>query len=150
MSGTYAKLIYHVVFSTKNRNQIINPVLQTRLYDYMGGIIRGEKGSLIKAGGIADHVHLLTVFHPTKSISEMLHRIKGSSSHWVNEHHFQEQYFDWQDGYGAFSVSESKIDSVRAYIERQEDHHQRTDFKDEFRGLLKRHRIPYDENLVWN
>src|SRR5687767_4686723 len=121
MAGTYTNLLYHLVFSTKDRIPLITKGLQQDLYSYMGGIIRGEGGILIEIGGIADHVHLLTKFKPTKSVSEMLNRIK---SKWVNEEHASNlRKFGWQDGYAALTVSESLVPSVRSYIRNQENHH---------------------------
>jgi REP element-mobilizing transposase RayT len=149
MSGTYTNLLYHLVFSTKNRIPMISERLQENLYPYMGGIIRGEGGTLLEIGGMPDHVHLLTKFKPTKSISEMLNRIKAKSSKWVNEEQRKMRKFGWQDGYAAFSVSESVAPSVRRYIQNQKKHHKRQSFQDEFRALLEKHGIEYEERYLW-
>jgi putative transposase len=143
MARTYTKLIYHIVFSTKERFPLITEEIRDRLYEYLGGVIRGENGSLLEIGGVADHVHLLARFGAATAVSDMVQRIKGSSSHWLNEQ--PESWFAWQNGYGAFTVSESQVTRVRKYIQRQEEHHKELPFKDELISLLRKHRIDFDE-----
>jgi putative transposase len=143
MARTYTKLIYHIVFSTKERIPLIAPEIRDRLYEYLGGVIRGEKGSLMEIGGMPDHVHILARFGAAIAVSEMLKRIKGSSSHWLSQE--TGTWFAWQNGYGAFSVSESQVAAVRKYIQQQEEHHKRISFKDELISLLRKHRIEFDE-----
>src|SRR5688572_8436440 len=143
MARTYTKLIYHIVFSTKERIPLIVPEIRDRLYEYLGGVIRGEKGSLMEIGGMPEHVHILARFGAAIAVSEMLKRIKGSSSHWLSQE--TGTWFAWQNGYGAFSVSESQVAAVRKYIQQQEEHHKRISFKDELISLLRKHRIEFDE-----
>ena len=143
MARTYTKLIYHIVCSTKERVPVITEEIRDRLYEYLGGVIRGEKGSLLEIGGVADHVHILTRFGAAIAVSDMVQRIKGNSSHWLNQQ--SESWFAWQNGYGAFTVSESQVMAVRKYIRRQEEHHKRLPFKDELISLLRRHRIDFAE-----
>jgi REP element-mobilizing transposase RayT len=150
MAGTYTNLLYHVVFSTKERRPLITKELQPDLNAYIGGIIRGEGATLLEIGGISDHVHLLVKFKPTHSVSEMLRLIKSNSSKWINEERFKMRKFGWQDGYAAFSVSESQVAIVREYICNQEQHHHGQSYQDEFRALLDRHRIEYDERYLWD
>jgi putative transposase len=144
MARTYTKLIYHIVFSTKERVPLITAEIRDRLYPYLGGVIRGEKGSLMEIGGVADHVHILARFGAAVAVSEMVKRIKGNSSHWLSQE--LGVWFAWQLGYGAFTVSESQVAAVRKYIQRQEEHHKRVPFKDEFISLLRKHRIEFDED----
>ena len=99
MARTYTKLVYHIVFSTKERIPLITGEIRDRLYPYIGGVIRGEKGSLMEIGGVADHVHILARFGAAVTISEMVKRIKGSSSHWLSQE--LGTWFAWQAGYGA-------------------------------------------------
>jgi REP element-mobilizing transposase RayT len=150
MAGTYTNLLYHLVFSTKHRLPLIRKDFQPTLYEYIGGIIRGEGGILLEAGGAQDHIHLLSKFKPSTSVSEMLNRIKAKSSKWLNEEKVEPHTFAWQQGYAAFSVSESKTPAVRRYIQNQETHHQRQSYQDEVRALLKKHRIQYDERFLWD
>jgi putative transposase len=150
MAGTYTNLLYHIVFSTKSRIPLITNELRPDLYAYIGGIIRGEGGTLLEIGGMPDHVHLLTKFKPTVSLSDMLRQIKANSSLWANEHKMKARKFGWQDGYAAFSVSESQVVSVRDHIRTQEEHHRRQSYQDEFRALLDRHAVEYDERYLWD
>jgi REP element-mobilizing transposase RayT len=150
MAGTYTNLLYHLVFSTKGRFPLVTRELQPELYAYVGGVVRGEGGVLIEIGGMPDHVHLLAKFKPTASVSEMLRLVKGSSSKWVNEEKLKARKFGWQDGYGAFSVSESQVEAVREYIRTQEAHHGALSYQDEFLALLDRHGIEYDERYLWD
>ena len=148
MGHTYTALHYHIVFSTKNRASSIRPELQTRLYEYIGGIVRGEKGTLIAIGGIPDHIHLLASFPPTTCVADMSRRIKANSSKWVHENLRGMQAFAWQSGYAAFTVSQSTLGDVEAYILNQQTHHAKLSFKDELLAFLQRHGIPYDERYV--
>src|SRR5688500_9341980 len=119
MADTFTNLLYHLVFSTKERRPLISDDIRERLYEYMGGIIRGEAGCLFEIGGVPDHVHLLARFKSDVSVAEMIKRIKAKSSKWLNEQPGRPVRFQWQAGYGAFSVSESKASAVRTYIQRQ-------------------------------
>ena len=150
MAGTYTNLLYHLVFSTKGRIPLIGKELQPDLYAYIGGIVRGEGGVLLEIGGMPDHVHLLVKFKPIVAISDMLQLIKGNSSKWVNAERHSMRKFGWQDGYAAYSVSESQVDAVREYVQRQEEHHRGQPYQDEFRALLERHGIEYDERYLWD
>ena len=143
MAKTFTKLVYHIVFSTKERAPLITDEIRDRLYEYLGGVIRGEKGSLLEIGGVEDHVHILARFGAAIAVSDMIQRSKGSSSHWLNQQ--PGIWFAWQTGYGAFSVSESQVAAVRKYIQRQKEHHKRQSFKDELISLLRKHRIEFDE-----
>jgi REP element-mobilizing transposase RayT len=150
MAGTYTNLLYHIVFSTKERIPLISSGFEDDLYDYIGGIIRNEGGVLIQIGGMPDHVHLLTKFKPAISVSEMLKVIKSKSSKWLNDEKMDLRKFGWQDGFAAFSVSESNVPTVRRYIQNQESHHYRQSYQDELRALLKKHGIEYDERYLWD
>jgi REP element-mobilizing transposase RayT len=147
--STFTSLTYHIVFGTKYRRSRISEPFRDELYAYIGGIIRGEKGSLIEIGGMPDHIHILAGFSPAVSVSDMLRRIKGNSSKWANEQHNFVDRFEWQTGYGAFTVSHSQAPSVSEYIRNQEEHHRRRSFKDEFRSLLIRHGIQFEERYLF-
>jgi len=115
--GSYTKLTYHIVFSTKYRQRIITEEIRSRLYEYLGSTIRNFKGSLLEIGGIEDHLHLLTHLPAAKSIADSVRDIKANVSKWANELPVIEARFEWQKGYGAFTVSHSQIDPVRYYIQ---------------------------------
>ncbi|MBI4851697.1 MAG: IS200/IS605 family transposase [Acidobacteria bacterium] len=149
MGQTYTNLIIHVIFSTKDRIEVIDPEMKPKLFAYMSGIIRNIKGKPLKINGISDHVHLLIQLSPTNSISQAVQTIKANSSRWIHENYPSKESFAWQTGYGAFSVSRSSVPIVFKYIENQEMHHQKLSFKDEFLTLLKKNDIEYDENFIW-
>ncbi len=149
MASTLTNLLYHVVFSTKERQNIIESSFRENLYSYMGGIIRGEKGILISIGGTQDHIHIFMKIPPDVSVSHMLKCLKGNSSKWVNENKHSKIHFNWQIGYGAFTVSQSNIEAVIKYIEHQEEHHRKQTFKEELISLLEKNNIEYDERYLW-
>jgi REP element-mobilizing transposase RayT len=145
---TFANLLYHIVFSTKHRAPLIREELRNDLYGYMGGILRGEGGILLEIGGMPDHVHLLAKLRTDVAVARVVQKVKAKPSKWRNELPNTLERFEWQEGYGAFSVSESLAGKVRRYIQNQEEHHRETSFEDELIALLKRHRIPYDERYL--
>ena len=147
MPHTYSNLIFHLVFSTKDRKPLITPELQHRLYDYLGGTIRGLGGILVEVGGIADHVHMLVILKPTILLSDFMREMKSSSSKWANQ--ITGGKFEWQNGYGAFTVGRSQIATVRKYIQNQETHHRIVDFRGEFVEMLNKADIDHDERYLW-
>ncbi|HEV3167812.1 MAG TPA: IS200/IS605 family transposase [Isosphaeraceae bacterium] len=150
MATTFTNLLYHIVFSTKLRHPLITPALRTDLYAYLGGIIRGHGGTLVKVGGMPDHIHLVIQSQADIAVSDMLRQIKGSSSKWINNRRDSTTRFGWQTGYGAFSVSASQLESVVEYVEKQEEHHRKMTFQEELIKLLERHGIEYDERYLWD
>ena len=147
MSHTYTNLIVHLVFSTKERKPLISEEIETELHKYLGGLVKELNGKPIKIGGMPDHVHLLASLPPTVSTSDAMRFIKANSSKWVSEK-FRKP-FEWQKGYGAFSVSRSGMDAVAKYIENQEEHHKNNDFRDEFLELLKKYEVDFDTQYLW-
>ncbi|MBC8553335.1 MAG: IS200/IS605 family transposase [Candidatus Brocadiales bacterium] len=150
MASTLTNLLYHIVFTTRKKQNLIIPALSDELYPYIGGIIREEKGKLLKIEGTLNHVHILARFSAFVSVSEMMRCIKGSSSKWVNENSKITSHFSWQRGYGAFSVSESSVENVISYIGNQEEHHKKITFEEELMLLLQKHKISYDEKYIWD
>jgi REP element-mobilizing transposase RayT len=150
MPSTYTNLLYHILFSTKNREPSIKGELKEELYRYVGGIIRAEGGVCIEIGGIEDHVHILAKLKPAISVAEMLKLIKANSSKWVNDHKVVNRSFGWQIGYAAFTVSESQVEPVRHYIRNQEQHHRKQSYQEEVIALLERHGIEYDPRYLWD
>ncbi|MGD9126254.1 MAG: IS200/IS605 family transposase [Planctomycetia bacterium] len=149
MAGTYSKLLFHLVFSTKNRIPFISAKWEEELYQYIGGILRNEDGVLIEIGGTEDHLHILVQLKPTHLLANLVRTIKAFSSKWVNEEKLKLRKFGWQEGYSAFTVSESQADRVVAYIRSQKEHHKKNDFKSEFIALLKKHAVEYKEEYLW-
>ena len=147
MAQTYTQLLYHIVFSTKNREPWIDPAWRPELYAYIGGIVRNRKGDLLAAGGVPDHVHLLLRFAADRSVSDMVRDIKSNSSGWLHDRKVLP--FAWQDGYGAFTLGPPAIPGVTAYINDQEQHHARETFRDEFLGMLNEYAVKYDAKRLW-
>ncbi|HZU38636.1 MAG TPA: IS200/IS605 family transposase [Gemmataceae bacterium] len=150
MPQSFGSLYVHLVFSTKGRQPWIDADLESRLYEYMGGILRAEKSALLAAGGMPDHLHLLVSLSRELSIADTLRLIKANSSKWIHETFPERQQFAWQAGYGAFSVSFSNLPQVKGYIARQAEHHRVRTFQDEFREFLRRHELEWDERYVWD
>jgi putative transposase len=149
MAGTYSNLLYHVVFSTKDRIPFIEPSLRDDLHGYLGGIVRELGGTALEVGGVADHVHLLVKLTAKIALADFMRALKANSSKWLNEEKLKLRKFGWQDGYAAFTVSKSQVPDVRKYIKNQESHHQRIGYKDELLELLRRHEIEFDERCIW-
>jgi putative transposase len=145
MPQSYVNLQYHLIFATKDRHRWMLPEIRPRLYDYLGGAIRDEGGKTLAIGGVEDHLHILAALRQDKAISRVRGSIKANSSGWIHRTFPNLWMFDWQDGYGAFTVSRSLVPAVSRYIARQEEHHRRVSFEEEFRALLRAHGIDWDE-----
>jgi REP element-mobilizing transposase RayT len=150
MPQSYTCLHYHLVFSTKHREALITTDIRPRLWEYMGGTIRGMGGIPIQVGGIEDHVHLLVTLCQEPALSAILRELKAAASRWVHDTFPAARDFAWQAGYGAFTVSHSALGAVKAYILNQEEHHKTQSFQDEFLALLVRHGIEFDEKYLWD
>ena len=148
MAHTFCCSLVHCVFSTKERRKIIAPGVRSRLWPYMGGIAREHKMKALAVGGTDDHVHLLLSLPSSLPIAKAMREIKSASSHWMHET-CGLPGFEWQEGYGAFSIGWSQVDATLAYIAGQEEHHRKRDFQAEFVAILKKHRIEYDPRYLW-
>ena len=144
MSHSFSQLLYHIVFGTQHRQDLIDPELRDDLYPLIAAIVRNDRCSLLGIGGMPDHVHLLVRMRPNLTVSDLLRSIKANSSRWVHERSETPRQFGWQEGYAAFSVSESAAGDVCRYIQRQEEHHRGRGFEEEWVGLLRRHGIEFD------
>lgn len=143
MSHTH--FLYHIVFGTKGHLPFIASEWEGELYAYLGGIVKNHHGQPIEINGMPDHVHLLVRLEPVEKFSDFIRDLKASSSKWAKDH---QPKFGWQRRYGAF-VSESVSSSVRNYIRRQKEHHRKQTFEDEYRELLRLHKIDFDERYLW-
>ena len=148
MSQSYTNLLYHIIFSTKDRKPVITEDYQSRLYEYIGGILRGTGGISLGINGTEDHVHVLTKLRPDRALSDVLRDLKANATGWMHDVFPALEDFSWQRGYGAFTVSHSNVDEVRNYIARQEEHHHRVSFRDEFIQFLKANGIEYDDRYL--
>jgi len=148
MAHTYCSSLYHCVFSTRQRCRLIAPERQERLWAYMGGVARKHEMKALAVGGMEDHAHLLLSLPSSVAIAAAMREIKSASSHWMHEA-CQVPGFEWQEGYGAFSIGLSQVEVTTAYIARQQEHHRKRDFQAEFLAFLKEHRMEYDPRYVW-
>jgi putative transposase len=138
----------HVVFSTKERRPWITQQLQEKLWPYIGGIARNHKMKTIKVGGVEDHIHILLSLPATLEIAKAVQLLKGSSSKWVHETFPDLRTFEWQEGYGAFSIGVSGMVETIAYIENQAAHHKRMTFQEELASILKKHGIDFEPRML--
>ena len=148
MSQSFTNLLYHLVFSTKDRCPLITLDYQPRLYEYIGGTIRGLNGVPLGINGMEDHVHVLAKLRPDKALSDLLRELKAGASGWMHNVFPSLSDFSWQRGYAAFTVSQSNLQQVQRYLTNQKEHHQRVSFRDEFIEFLKANEIDYDERYV--
>jgi putative transposase len=148
MAQTWTKLLYHIVFSTKDRRELIASALQHNLHAYMGGIIKRMKGTPLLIGGMPDHVHVFTSVPPVLAISDFMRELKAGSSKWVNEQSKFTIPFEWQRGYAAFTVASSGREALEKYVLGQAEHHRGRSFIDELRALLEEHDVEYDPKYL--
>ena len=145
---SFVSCLMHVVFSTKERRPWMTSEIQERLWPYLGGIARENKMKALKVGGVEDHVHILLSLPSTLEIAKAVQLLKGNSSMWIHETFPKLKTFEWQEGYGAFSIGVSGVDDTIKYIENQAEHHRRQSFKDELKAFLKRHELEYEEWML--
>ncbi len=149
MASSYVSLWYHIVFGTKDRVPSLDPALRDRLFPYIGGIVRSEKGHLKAIGGMAEHAHLLLSLSQDRAIMDVVRVIKANSSKWIHETYAALAGFGWQRGYGAFSVSPGDVARVEAYVLGQAEHHRALSFQQEFVAFLREHGVPFDERYIF-
>lgn len=148
MTHSYRIHFFHFVWSTKQRRPQISTDVQSRLYPYMGAIIRNHSGKLLEIGGMSDHIHLLIELSTLDKFSHFVRDLKASSSLWIHQNFLNLNDFAWQEGYGSFTVSYSALESMQKYIQNQEKHHATMSFEEEYLKLLNLHHIKYDERFV--
>jgi len=146
----FTSSLYHCVWSTKGRQPVLTPDIQGRLWPYLGGIARANKTPALAIGGVADHVHILLSLPATLTISKAIQLLKGNSSKWLHEEFEQLRLFKWQEGYGAFTIGMSGVGDTKNYIATQAEHHRKKTFQEEFRLILDKHGLPYDEANLWD
>ena len=150
MANTFSQLYVHTVFAVKGRENRINIKFKDELYKYICGIVNNNHQKVYAINGMPDHIHILISMKPNCMLSDLMRDIKAGSSKWINEKKYIMGKFQWQEGFGAFSVSQSQVDKVIAYIDNQEKHHQKLSFKDEYKGLLQSYKIEFDEKYVFD
>jgi REP element-mobilizing transposase RayT len=149
-AGTYSESLLHIVFSTRHRHPGLTADVTERLYPYIRGIVREEKGVVYDLNGIEDHLHVYLRWRPDVSISDLMRIVKANSSKWIHQNFRQLHEFAWQEGYSAFTVSKSQEPAVKRYIQGQAEHHKHEDFKSELLRLLRAHGAEFDERYVFD
>lgn len=149
MANTYTQIHIHFVFVVKYRQGLIQDFWKSNLYKYITGIVQNFGHKLIIINGMPDHVHMLVGLRPNQSISDLMKTVKQHSSKWINDQKLVRGRFEWQEGYAAFSYSKSDLKNVIRYIENQEVYHQKKTFSQEYKDLLKKFEVEYDEKYVF-
>jgi putative transposase len=150
MPQSLSRVILHIIFSTKNREPWLDANVRPRMHAYLATICRNLGADFVQSGGVADHVHIVTTLPRTVSQAQLIEQIKKASSKWIKTLDARYRGFFWQSGYGAFSVSPSQLEIVLQYIKTQPEHHRTRTFQDEYRELLRRHGVDFDEQYVWD
>lgn len=149
MPHSYVNLLYHIVFSTRERVPHLTTERRPRLYEYIGGVTRKRGGVSLVTNGVEDHVNVLAKLRPDKALSDVIRDMKAGSSGWMHEVFPEVRDFKWPNGYAAFTVSTSLSGKVQRDVERQEEHHRNLSFRDEFIGLLRKNEVDFDEQYLW-
>jgi len=147
MPQSLSLVIVHVIFSTKDRAEVLDKDISRELYLYLATIARNHDCECFRSGGASNHVHLAIRLSRTITLAKLIEELKTSSSKWLKSHIAN---FSWQRGYGAFSVGPSDLSALLAYIDAQEEHHRKHSFEDEFRALLKKYGVEHDERYMWD
>ncbi len=150
MSDTYTRIYIHIVFAVRYRRALIEQAWEDQLHKYITGIVQNNGHKMIAINSATDHLHLFIGTNPVQSISELMRQVKGDSSEFINKKNFIKHKFYWQEGYGAFSNSHSQIDAVAKYIMNQKQHHVNTRFRDEYVDMLKKYKVDYNEQFVFD
>lgn len=149
MANTYHQIYLQTVFAVKYRNAVIDKAWKSQLLGVIGNLINETSCKTIIVNGVEDHIHCLIGLKPVVSVSELMKTVKAKSSKYINEHKLTPDRFEWQEGYGVFSYSQSHVDNVFKYIQNQEAHHKKQNFRDEYLDFLKLFNIEYDEQYIF-
>ena len=150
MPQSLSSVLVDLIFSTKNREPFITAQIETELHPYMASVFRELKSPALALDGTTDHIHALCALSRTITIANLIEEVKTSSSKWIKTKGREFGNFQWQRGYGAFSIGQSQVEVVKRYIRNQKQHHRRPTFEEEYRQFLKRYRVKYDERYVWD
>ncbi len=150
MPQSLARILVHLIFSTKNREPSLRDDVRRELHKYISGILKALDSPVISIASMPDHVHMLFALSKNQPLIRIVEEVKKRSSKWVKTKGAAYGNFAWQSGYGAFSVSPSTLHKAEAYLENQPEHHRMRTFQEEFREFLNRHNVPYDEKHIWD
>ena len=146
--STYTQLLYQIVFSTKSREKVLKEENRKEMFKYLGGILRNKNCHLYRINGIEDHIHIVTHIHPSISLASLIKDLKVASSKWIKENKIFTGFKGWQDGYGAFSYSIKEKERLIEYVIKQQEHHRKKTFIEEFTELLDEHKIVFDKKYL--
>lgn len=149
MAQTLTRLLTHIVFSTKERRNLITPAVEPELHAYLGGICRNRESPALVIGGTENHVHLLISLSKNIALSDLMMTLKKDSSKWIKTNGTAFRHFHWQDGYGTFSIGESQVGVVKDYVRGQKERHKTISFEDELVKLAERYGVPFDPRHLW-
>jgi len=149
MPGTFSQLYIQIVFAVKGRQNFLLPSFEQEVYKYMSGIVKGKDQKPLAINGMMDHIHILIGLKPVMRISDIVREIKNNSTNFINGKSWLKQKFSWQEGYGAFSYSQSNFGNVIDYIKNQKKHHEKFSFKREYLSLLKKFEIAFEEKYLF-
>jgi REP element-mobilizing transposase RayT len=149
MANTYTQIHIQVVFAVQDRSSLIRKSWGDELYKYITGIIQNHGHKVLAINGMPDHVHVFFGMRPSQSLSDLMQDIKGDSSRWINQKGFVKGRFSWQEGFGAFSYSKSGVHNVIEYIKKQEIHHKKKSFREEYMDFLRKFGVDYDERYIY-
>lgn len=149
MANTYTQIHIQVVFTVQNRDCIIQETWKDELYKYISGIVKNHNHKVLAINGMPDHIHILIGMRPSQSLSDLMQDVKGDSSKWINQKRFTKGKFSWQEGFGAFSYGKSQVNQVIDYIKNQEEHHKKWSFLEEYRTLLEKFEVEFDQRYIF-
>jgi REP element-mobilizing transposase RayT len=149
MANTYTQLYFHIIFAVKRRENYISSEWKNELYKYITGIVSNKKQKLMIINGMPNHIHILIGTKPNCNLSDLVRDIKANSSKWINEKKFIRQRFEWQTGFGAFTISQSQIPKIVNYIKTQEEHHQIKTFREEYVEFLNAYKIDFNPEYIF-
>lgn len=149
MANTYHQIYIQAVFAVKYRKAMIDKTWQSDLFGVIGNLINETGCKTIIVSGVEDHVHCFLGLKPTIAVSELMKTVKAKSSKFINDNSLTINRFEWQEGYAAFSYSQSQVDAVYNYIEKQEEHHKKQTFKEEYLSFLQKFKVPFDERYIF-
>jgi putative transposase len=149
MPGTFSQIYIQTIFAVSSRDNLIQPLWEERLYQYITGIVQNKEQKMLAINGTSNHIHFLIGMRPSCCLSDLIREIKKSSNIFINENKLSKFKFNWQEGFGAFSYSHSNLDNVISYIMNQKSHHKKKTFKEEYVDLLKQSDIFYEDRFLF-
>jgi REP element-mobilizing transposase RayT len=150
MGQSLAQNYIHIIFSVKNRKPLIHESIEQELFQYIGGLCKNLESTPLEVGGYKNHIHILCTLSKKLPLATLIQKVKSRSSKWIKPKGPEYKNFYWQNGYGAFSISSSKVESVRSYIKKQKEHHRNMSFEEEYKDMLKENNVEFDARYIWD